>query len=150
MTRDDTKQAISPYREAFTISKRLATNERANASLQRDFSAAGFKLGDVLQSNGEAVEAKRLYDELLVVRQTLADSDPENTLLRRDLSDCHFEIAQRLSDPVQQDRHLQAALQIADDLLRSAPGDAALQQDVDKLPGATRACASRAGGHYGQ
>ena len=70
------------YRQALTISERLAAADPGSTQAQRDLSACYNSLARVLETVGQLDEAERLYREDLAIAEQLMEADPA-TLRRR-------------------------------------------------------------------
>jgi hypothetical protein len=78
LTRGETPQLAEMAAEALRLAQ-----ESGDESAKAD---AKCLLGDTFRASGNLVAAKAAYDEFQIIRRRLAERDPENTGLQRDLA----------------------------------------------------------------
>jgi tetratricopeptide (TPR) repeat protein len=79
------EDAARYFQQALDIAARLAAAEPDRADYQRDLSISYNKLGDLMEREGDVVEAIRRYEQSLPLARTLADKQAGNIELQRDV-----------------------------------------------------------------
>ena len=95
----------------------MAEKDPSNAQAQRDLSISFNKLGDHLVREGELPQARKLFEDCLRIRKTLAEKDPSNAEAQRDLAWSHWKLFRsgELDDP-KAENHFAGYVAVVDDM----------------------------------
>jgi tetratricopeptide (TPR) repeat protein len=129
----DLKAALTDYRQALYVRRKLAKADPTNAQAQRDLSLSHERVGDVLRKQGRWPEALDAYKASLAIAQLLADGEPDNRQWQRELSIAYHNFARVLDAEGQPDAALEAyeaALEVVEGLVRDEPSDVEAQRTL--------------------
>jgi len=86
----DAVAALTDYRKALAIAKRLASLDPGNTNWGETTAAVHAKLGDFFRKQSQADAAAENYRESVTIAQKLAAADPQNSEPRYLLADAYF------------------------------------------------------------
>jgi tetratricopeptide (TPR) repeat protein len=127
------REALTEYRKALAILKKLAGSDSGNSEWQRDMTVVYSKMGDALIATGEPSDALAEYRNGLAILQKLASADSGNTEWQSDLSSAHTRVGSVLTTLGQRDEavnEFRAAFAIDDRLATTDPQNARWQIDL--------------------
>jgi serine/threonine protein kinase/tetratricopeptide (TPR) repeat protein len=126
-------QATDEFRNAHKIALGLAGVDPTSAQAQRDLAISHERLGDQNRVLGNINEAKRHFEQDLMISRRLAEGDPANTQAQRDLSVSHNKLGdlnRALGDIEEAKTHFEQGLAISRRLADDDPSNADAQRDL--------------------
>ncbi len=94
-TLDDPVRALASYKKMLAISENLAAADPANARAQFDYAMALTKTGDAYPLDAGSTEAETLLRKALAIFNTLAQADPSDLGITRNISSIYTFLARR-------------------------------------------------------